>query len=98
MLNKGDLKAEASGAVGLDDQHRLAGRLQAGLSGFGPLAEKLGIPLRAVEVGGLMAKLLNGSPLGAPADAGNVALPIILAGGNLSIGPVRTPVRLRPLY
>ena len=101
MLNKGDLKAEATGVVGLDEQHRLAGRLQAGLSNFGPLAEKLGIPMRAVEVGGLMAKLLNGSPLGSPADAGDagsVALPITLAGGTLSVGPVRTGVRLQPLY
>ncbi len=39
VLNKGDLKVEATGSVGLDEQHRPAGRLQAGLSGFGPLAE-----------------------------------------------------------
>ena len=99
-LAKGPLSAAASGRLGLDAQHRLAGRLAASLAGFAPLAKRFGIPLGAVEVGGLLTKLLGGRSGSSAAQSapGTVDLPITFADGFLSIGPVRTDLPLRPLY
>ena len=99
-LVKGALSATASGQLGLDPQHRLAGQLAARLAGFAPLAKRFGIPLGAVEVGGLLTSLFGkraGSPPAASAP-GAVDLPITFADGAVSIGPVQLPVALRPLY
>ena len=98
-LAKGPLSATTSGQLGLDAQHRLAGHLAASLGGFAPLAKRFGIPLDAVKVGGLLGKLLGGkaaAPASSAPDA--VDLPITFADGAVSVGPLRTGVRLQPLY
>ncbi len=103
VLGKGDLKATATGTLGLDDLHRLSGRLETGLTGFELLLRRFGIPLKAAAIGGLLANLLGGTPPGGssppPAAApGTVVLPVVFANGALSVGPFKTAVRLAPLY
>ena len=99
VLGKGDLKATAAGTLGLDDQHRMAGRLDAGLSGFEPLMRRFGIPVRAAAIGGLLAKLLGGKTAPPAPDASQaVTLPIVFGNGAMSIGPFKTALRLPPLY
>ena len=105
VLGKGDLRATAGGTLGLDDQHRLKGRLDAGLTGFDPLLSRFGIPVHAAAIGGLLADLLGGDlRSGKPAasasnpGAGTVTLPILFDKGALSVGPFRTEIRLPPLY
>lgn len=99
-LDKGTFRMRAAGRFGLDEEHRLAGRLDAGFSGLGPVAKRLGIPLGAVQVGGLLSGLLGGA---APAPAAGEAaaelsLPIVAKDGHLRLGPVDTGVRLTPVY
>ncbi len=99
VFGKGDLKATAAGTLGLDDQHRLAGRLDAGLSGFEPLMRRFGVPVRAAAIGGLLAQLLGGKTAPPAPDASRtMTLPIVFGNGAMSIGPFKTPLRLPPLY
>lgn len=98
-MTKGPLTLGAAGQLGLDEAHRLQGRLQARFGGFEPLAKRYGISLGAVQVGGLLASLLG--PKSAPAvppPAGTVALPVTFGDGALTIGPFKTGLRLTPLY
>ena len=96
-LTKGPLSLAAAGTLGLDELHRVRGRLDADLGGFEPLARRFGVPLQAVAVGGLLAGLLGPQP--APAGPpGGVKLPIALADGSVSVGPFKTGLRLPPLY
>ena len=98
-LTKGDLKAEAQGALGLDAEHRLSGRLQTAVSGYESVAARLGLPLHAVSVGGALAGLLGRkSPEPGKSMIGAIPLPVTLADGRVSIGPFKTPIRLDPLY
>jgi hypothetical protein len=99
VLGKGDLKATAAGTLGLDDQHRLAGRLDAGLSGFEPLMRRFGVPVRAAAIGGLLAQLLGGKTAPPAPDASRtMTLPIVFGDGAMSIGPFKTALRLPSLY
>lgn len=98
-LAKGAFQAHAAGRVGLDEDHRPQGRLDAGFSGLEPVAERLGLPMGAVKVGGLLSGLLGGAA--APtADAGpaELTLPVVAKDGKLQFGPVDTGVRLTPVY
>lgn len=98
-LSKGEFKGRAEGTLALDDGHRLAGRLDTDLQGFGPLAQRFGIPVAGVKLGGLLGGLLGGrKPDAAPASADAVQLPLTFADGHVAVGPIRTPVRLNPFY
>lgn len=96
-LTKGPFSGEAHGTLALDDAHRPAGALKTRLAGFGPIAQRFGIPTAGVQLGGLLSTLLSGGK--APAPGGDrIAVPLTLAEGRLSVGPITTGVRLRPLY
>jgi hypothetical protein len=95
-IGKGPFRAQASGVLALDDEHRPAGKLDAALSGFEPIAERYGIPLAGVRLGGLLTNLLGGGKK--PAAPGSLRLPWVLEDGGLSVGPFRTDLRLDPLY
>lgn len=96
-LTKGPFSGKAHGTLALDAAHRPAGALQTELAGFGPIAQRFGIPLAGVQLGGLLSSLLSGGK--APPPGGDrVAVPFTLADGRLSVGPIATGVRLWPLY
>ena len=101
-LTKGPLSLGGSGTLGLDALHRVQGRLDASLGGFEPIMKRFGIPLRAVEVGGLLADLLGTKPAAAPTPGtqapGTVSLPVAFGEGTVSVGPFKTGLRLPPLY
>ncbi len=97
-LAKGPLSLAGAGTLGLDDLHRVAGRLDARFGGFEALAKRFGISLGAVQVGGLLADLLGTKAQAPAAPAGSLALPVSFAGGTVSIGPFKTGLRLPPLY
>jgi hypothetical protein len=98
-LTKGAFRMTGAGRVGLDDEHRVVGRLDTGFSGLDPVAARLGLPLGAVKVGGLLAGLLGGSsPDTSQAQPADVSLPLVAKDGRLFLGPVNTGVRLLPLY
>ena len=97
-LVKGAFQAHATGRLGLDEEHRLQGRLDTGFSGLEPVAARLGLPIAAVKVGGLLSGLLGGAAPASDAPAADLSLPIIAKDGRLKLGPVDTGVRLLPLY
>lgn len=100
-IDKGRLHVDARGNLGLDDQHRPAGRLDAGLAGYETLATQLGVPLPAVSVGGVLAELLTRGKSAPPSNGravGSLNLPVVLVDGRLMLGPFKTGWRLAPLY
>lgn len=96
-LTKGPFSGDAHGTLALDAARRPAGALQTQLAGFGPIAQRFGIPVAGVQIGGLLSTLLSGGKAPAP-GRDRVAVPLTLAGGRLSVGPFTTGVQLRPLY
>lgn len=99
--DKGALRLRAAGRIGLDEDHRLQGRLDAAVSGLAPVAARLGIPLGAVQVGSLLSGLFGGgAPAVAAGDAApaDLTLPLVAKDGRLKLGPVDTGVRLTPVY
>ncbi len=99
-VSKGAFVGEASGMLGLDEGHRVAGRLDTSLQGFGPMAERFGIPIAGVKLGGLLSSLLGGKrPVDQrPASPDTVRLPVSLTDGHISVGPFQTPLTIPPFY
>ena len=98
---RGGFNGQASGNLSLDDAHRVTGRLDTALTGFGPLAARFGIPVAGMQLGGLLSSLLGGGKTAVASPASNaeaLRLPILLKAGRLLVGPFPIPVRLDPLY
>jgi hypothetical protein len=87
-LTKGPVKISVSGDVGLDEAHRVKGRLNAAVEGVDTLMQRLQIP----KIGINLVKM----------SGGKLRLPIELADGHITatFGPVAVslPVVLLPLY
>ena len=96
-FTKGPFSGEAHGTLALDGVHRPAGTLQTELAGFEPIAQRFGIPLAGVQLGGLLSSLLTGGKAPAP-DGGRVPVTFTLADGRVSVGPIATGIRLQALY
>ncbi len=94
---KGSFSGAAQGTLALDGEHRPAGRLDTALKGFGPIAQRFGIPVAGVQLGGLLTSLLAGGKA-VTTDKDSVQVPLILADGRLLVGPFATAVRFAPLY
>lgn len=97
-LARAEASASGSGTLLLDAQHRPAGKLDAVFEGLAPILKRFGI-------GGDVAALssLIGTLFGAPRPVhavkpGQIALPIVLGNGHVSVGPITTAVTLAPLY
>ncbi len=92
-LKKGKSEFSLTGQLGLDDAHRLKGRIEAAQAGI----DQIG----GIRIGGLLnaGSLLAARP---PANAASALKPlpaIDLRDGRLFIGPLRLPEpRLEPLY
>jgi hypothetical protein len=108
-LVKGTRAIEAKGEIGLDEAHRLQGRIEASASGLDTLLAKIfGAPsgLAGVFFGGGTRQSPATAPAPPPAaqpPAAKPALkpvpPVRLEGGRVRVGPVSIPgIRLPPLY
>ena len=101
-LAKGNARVEASGRFGLDPAHRPQGKLDLQATGAEPILKRLGIPTAAVALGSALSALLPGAK-NAPAPASDgtaqpLKLPLAIDGGRISVGPIRTPFVVPPLY
>ena len=95
-LTSGDAKLEARGGLDLDQERRPRGELDAALSGLDPILSRLGVDPGVLVAGALLTSLLGDST--AKGDAGATNFRLRVADGRVSIGPIRTPLRLTPLY
>jgi hypothetical protein len=91
---------EAGGKIDLDDAHRVRGKLDATITGLGTLLRRLNVDPGIVAASSLVTSFLSkrnpdGSGNG---GASRMPVPVTIADGWLSIGPIRTPVRFPPLY
>lgn len=93
----GDLDLHADGALSLDDAHRAAGRLNVAAKGAGPILTRLGLPVSAAQAQNLISALL-GKPAAKAGGDGAISLPLVLAKGQVFLGPLRLPATLAPLY
>lgn len=91
---KGPARLEASGRLLLDQTHRVAGQIQAGVAGI----DQIG----GIRIGGLTAGLgglLGGKPPAGAAPGLTTLPPVVLREGRTYIGPFRLPLPpLQPLY
>lgn len=98
-LGKGAATMEATGRLGLDGAHRPQGRLDMVATGVEPLLQRFGVPTAAVAIGSVLSGLLGGAKARAEAPPeGELKLPLTLQNGRVTIGPVRTPFSVLPLY
>lgn len=98
-LTHGDSKFTARGSLSIDDLHRLQGRLDTQSHGLEPVLLRLGVNPTLVSAGALLSSLLSGgSSSGSDTPPNTLILRVGFDSGRLSIGPVRTPISLPPLY
>lgn len=99
-LTSGNQKFEARGDLDLDDEHRVRGELDAEFANFNAALQQLGFDPMLVAAGTFLTDVLGNKTRsqGEVLGAGRLRLPLSIADGWLSIGPVRTSVRLPPLY
>jgi hypothetical protein len=94
-LTSGHIIFDAKGGLGLDDQHRVKGKLDASFAGFDEAFRQLGVDPALITAGQVLSGLLGGGQRG---GAGRMNLPLTISKGRLSIGPVRTQIQIPPLY
>ena len=97
-VSRGGASVTASGVIGLDDQHRPRGKLDASFVGLEPILKRYGISGNVAALGSLIGTLFGGGKPVKPAAPGALALPISFGNGRLGIGPITTAVKLSPLY
>lgn len=98
VVHRGGASVTASGKLGLDQQHRLEGRLDASFVGLEPILARYGISGNVAVLGSLIGTLFGGGQSKQPAAPGALGLPISFGNGHLGIGPITTGVTLSPLY
>jgi hypothetical protein len=100
-LAKGAPRIEAKGDLGLDDQRRLEGRLDANFVNAGPVLQQFGVNIGGGAAGALLGGLLGGGRP-QPGEQGRdraLRLPLTLGDGRMAVGPFRVPgLVLNPLY
>ncbi len=93
----GDLDMRVDGALALDDAHRAAGRLNVAAKGAGAIFARLGLPVSAVQAQNLIGALFGRASV-KNEGADSLSLPLVLAKGQVFLGPLRLPATLAPLY
>jgi hypothetical protein len=100
-LARGAMLIAGHGQLRLDEAHRPSGRLDMDFAGLDSVLKRYGIDPSLVNAGALLSSLLGGhqKPSSAPADARPALhLPVVLAHGFLSVGPVKTSIPIPALY
>lgn len=98
-VSRGEMKFNAHGMLTVDPTHRLQGRLDTECLGFEPVLRRLGVNPALITAGSLLTSLLGGGHASAStAGPQPLHLPIGLDAGRLNIGPIRTSIRLPPVY
>jgi hypothetical protein len=87
---------EARGALGIDSGHEVQGQLDTKCVGFEQVLLRLGVDPAIVTAGSLLATLLGGGNDNKGPQP--LHLPVTFTNGQVSIGPVRTSIRVPPLY
>lgn len=98
QLTSGATKLSASGVLDLDEAHRPRGKLDAVFEGLNPVLRRLGVDPQIVAASSLLTSFLHNAPGKQPDAPGTIRLPLRLGDGRVSIGPIRTPLTLSPLY
>jgi hypothetical protein len=93
-LTSGHIIFDATGSLDLDGQHRVNGKLDASFTGLEKAFRQLGVDPALITAGQVLSGLLGGGRGG----TGRMNLPLTFSEGFLSIGPVRTQIRVPPLY
>lgn len=100
-LSKGPVQIEASGRLEIDDERRLAGMLNTRTAGAGSLLQQFGLAGGRTAISGILGGLLGGKDETAqkkPDKQVFLPMPLTLRDGFVWVGPIRTKVRLLPLY
>jgi hypothetical protein len=99
-LKSGSSTFEAHGGLDLDAEHRVRGDLDAVISGLEPVLRQLGVDPGIITAGSLVTNLLGQRARGETegSSGARLPLPVSIADGWLSIGPIRTQVHFSPLY
>lgn len=98
-VTRGEMKFSAHGMLTVGPTHRLQGQLDTACVGFEPVLRQLGVDPALINAGSLLASLLGGHR-GEAKTAGPqpLHLRVNINDGRLDIGPVRTSIRLPPVY
>jgi hypothetical protein len=90
-LTSGPVDFNAKGGLGLDSEHRIAGKLDGHFAGLEKAFRNLDLAPAIPNLGQAVSGFLGGGKDG-------LKLPVIFSGGFLQIGPVRTGIAIPPLY
>jgi hypothetical protein len=96
-LTSGASSLRGGGVLNLDEAHCLRGKLDASFQGLNPILRRLGVDPQIISASSLLTRFLRESPGKADGDDA-VRLPLRFNEGFVSVGPLRTPIRLPPLY
>jgi hypothetical protein len=96
-LSKGAARVSFSGHLGLDDEHRPQGQLEADVEGLEPLFARFGLPAAALNVGNVLQTILGGKPA-RQGEAKPLHVRITFDRGRALIGPLPIPLTLPSLY
>jgi hypothetical protein len=94
-LRSGTISFDAGGTLGLDDEHRVKGKLQTEFGGLDKALRHLDVDPALLTVGQVLSNLLGN---GGKDSAHRLKLPLTISDGRLAIGPVRTSIQIPPLY
>jgi hypothetical protein len=96
-LSKGAARVSFTGHLGLDDEHRPQGQLEADVEGLEPLLAHFGLPAAALNVGNVLQTILGGKSAH-QGEAKPLHMRITFDKGRALIGPLPIPLALPPLY
>lgn len=96
-IQKGDAAVQADGGLGLDQSHRLDGKIDLRLRQAGRIALNLGVDAGVLREGAMTTQLLAAFLQRAGAS-GETRLDLSFANGALGVGPLKSVLALPPLY
>jgi len=95
-LLAGELNVSATGTLGLDGQHRLAGTLNAEVSGASGVLTGLGLSPKSSLIGKLISGILSGKIENGKLKG--AAVPLRFKDGQVLLGTIPLPFKVEPVY